>query len=134
VSYEVVLANGIIVTASASENPDLWRVLKGGSSNFGIVTRFQLRSIPSAPIWTSQMFAPAAFQQEKALAVYHDYIEHASSGRPGAFDENAAGPIMFFAYVQRIGLQLFALNLAYTKAPEDKKWPAHWKNTGFRSL
>lgn len=133
-SYEVVLADGSVVTASASEHPDLWRVLKGGAGNFGIVTRFTLRSLPAAPLWFGQLFTPAAFQQAKALKVYHDYLAHASSGRPGAFDENAAGPILSFAYVQRIGLQIIALQLVYTKAPEDGKWPAYWKKTGFTSL
>jgi FAD/FMN-containing dehydrogenase len=121
------------VTASASENPELWRVLKGGGNNFGIVTQFTLRSLTAAPIWKSMMFGPA-FQHAKMLKDYHDYLDHASSGKLGAFDENAAGPIMTFAYVQSIGIQLVALHLLYTKAPEDKKWPAHWKNTGFPSL
>lgn len=133
-SYEVVLASGSIVTASASQNSELWRVLKGGCNNFGIVTRFTLRSMPAAPVWTSQTIIPAAFQHAKALKAYHDYLEHASSGRPGAFDEDAAGPIMTFVYIQKIGLQLISLNLLYTKAPEDKKWPAHWEQTGFTSL
>jgi hypothetical protein len=134
VSYEVVLADGNIVTASASVHPELWRVLKGGSNNFGIVTHFTLRSLPSAPLWALQMFAPVTFQHAKALKAYHDYLEYASSGQPGAFDENAAGPILSFVYVQTIGLQLIALSLVYTKAPEDKKWPVYWKKTGFSSL
>lgn len=133
-SYEVVLANGSVVTASASVHPELWQVLKGGSSNFGIVTRFTLRSLPSAPLWAAQIIAPASFQHAKAIKVYHDYLEHASSNQPGAFDENAAGPILSFVYVQRIGLKLISINLAYTKAPEDKEWPLHWKDTGFPSL
>jgi hypothetical protein len=115
------------VTASASEHPELWRVLKGGGNNFGIVTRFTLRSIPSAPLWVGQMFAPAAFQQEKAIKAYHNSLD-------SEFDENAAGPIMSFVYLQSIGIQLIALHLAYTKAPEDKKWPAYWRKTDFRSI
>jgi FAD/FMN-containing dehydrogenase len=136
VSYEVVLADGSVVTASASMNPDLWRALKGGSTNFGIVTRFTLRSLPAEPLWFAQLFAPAAFQHAKALKAYHSYLEHASSGQPGAFDENAAGPILSFAYVQAIGLKIVALQLVYTKVPEpeDKKWPVHWKETGFSSM
>ncbi|KAI9691310.1 MAG: hypothetical protein M1820_009773 [Bogoriella megaspora] len=134
VSYEVVLADGNIVMASASEHSDLWRVLKGGSNNFGIVTRFTLRAMPAGLVWASQTIAPAAFQHAKALKAYHDYLNHVSSGQPGAFDENAAGPILSFVYVQRLGLQLISLNLMYTKAPGDKKWPTHWKETNFSSL
>ncbi|KAI9151434.1 oxidoreductase, fad-binding [Paramyrothecium foliicola] len=40
--YEVVLANGEIVYATSSSHPDLWLALKGGSNNFGIVTRFDV--------------------------------------------------------------------------------------------
>lgn len=134
VSYEVVLANGNVVTASANEHPELWRVLKGGGNNFGVVTRFTLRSLPSEPVWTSQTIAPAAFQHTKALRAYHDYLKSAGSGVPGTFDENAAPPIMSFVYLQRIGFQLISLNIHYTKAPKDGKWPAHWSQTSFRSL
>lgn len=51
VAYEVVLADGSIVTAKADEHEDLFRVLKGGSSNFGIVTRFTLKTKPAGPVW-----------------------------------------------------------------------------------
>lgn len=47
VNYEVILANGEILNANASSHPDLWRALKGGSSNFGIVTRFDIDTFPA---------------------------------------------------------------------------------------
>ncbi|KAF9872422.1 FAD binding domain-containing protein [Colletotrichum karsti] len=47
VNYEVVLANGTITNANKSCNADLWRALKGGGSNFGIVTRFDLEALPT---------------------------------------------------------------------------------------
>ncbi|KAJ5740974.1 hypothetical protein N7493_000846 [Penicillium malachiteum] len=40
--YEVVLASGEVVYASATSYRDLWLALKGGTNNFGIVTRFDL--------------------------------------------------------------------------------------------
>lgn len=49
--YEVVLANGSVVYASASSNRDLWLALKGGSNNFGIVTRFDLATFPQGLMW-----------------------------------------------------------------------------------
>lgn len=74
VNCEVVLADGSIVMANEQTNSDLFRVLKGGSSNFGIVslprpeqnpvttdvhlfltwnqvTRFDLKTFPATPVW-----------------------------------------------------------------------------------
>ncbi|KAI0118993.1 FAD-binding domain-containing protein [Daldinia grandis] len=50
-SYEIVLADGRIITANQNKNPDLFCVLKGGSNNFGIVTRFTMSTVPSDRIW-----------------------------------------------------------------------------------
>lgn len=46
VNYEVVLASGEVVNASAEENSDLWTALRGGGNNFGIVTSFDFRTFP----------------------------------------------------------------------------------------
>ncbi|KAL4790312.1 6-hydroxy-D-nicotine oxidase [Aspergillus venezuelensis] len=47
VNFEVALSDGKIVNANSSENTDLFRALKGGGSNFGIVTRFDIKTHPS---------------------------------------------------------------------------------------
>lgn len=51
VNYEVVLADGSIVEANNTTNPDLFRVLKGGHNNFGIVTRFDMKTFKAQDIW-----------------------------------------------------------------------------------
>ncbi|PYH95698.1 glucooligosaccharide oxidase [Aspergillus ellipticus CBS 707.79] len=45
-SAEVVLANGSIVQASPTENPDLLFAIKGAGASFGIVTKFVFRTEP----------------------------------------------------------------------------------------
>lgn len=50
-SFEVVLSDGNIVTASASEHADLWLALRGGSNNFGIVTSVTMTTVPQKLIW-----------------------------------------------------------------------------------
>ena len=42
----MVIGTGEVVYASADSNRDLWLALKGGSNNFGIVTRFDLATHP----------------------------------------------------------------------------------------
>jgi hypothetical protein len=44
-SMEVVTVDGEVVTASASENADLFWALRGGGGNFGIVTRFTYEAV-----------------------------------------------------------------------------------------
>ncbi|KAF1834788.1 FAD-binding domain-containing protein [Decorospora gaudefroyi] len=50
-SFEVVLADGSILNANARERSDLFWALKGGGPNFGIVTRFDVHTIPVKNIW-----------------------------------------------------------------------------------
>ncbi|KAF7539057.1 hypothetical protein G7054_g2487 [Neopestalotiopsis clavispora] len=47
-NFEVVLASGQVVNANAAENRDLWIALKGGTGNFGLVTRFDMEAIAYA--------------------------------------------------------------------------------------
>ncbi|KAI1505903.1 hypothetical protein F5X99DRAFT_366504 [Biscogniauxia marginata] len=51
IAYETVLADGSIVTVDRDTHPDLFRALKGGGNNFGIVTKFTMSTIPCERIW-----------------------------------------------------------------------------------
>ncbi|RDW73465.1 putative FAD binding-containing protein [Coleophoma cylindrospora] len=46
VNYEVVLASGSVINANPKSNADLFKALKGGSNNLGIVTRYDLDTFP----------------------------------------------------------------------------------------
>ncbi|CZT21994.1 uncharacterized protein RCC_07863 [Ramularia collo-cygni] len=48
-NFEVVLSDGRIVNANEESHPDLYWALKGGASNFGIVTRYGMDTIPLSP-------------------------------------------------------------------------------------
>ncbi|TVY12607.1 Bifunctional solanapyrone synthase [Lachnellula arida] len=137
-SYKLVLASGAITTASVSSNPDLWRALKGGSSNFGIVTSFTARSFPCGMIWSGFLYMPS-FQATKTLAAFHECVNRAGASVDNnittTHDNHAAGPIACFSYVQQLGIQAISVNLVHTNPhPNDKKWPLYWRNSPFRSL
>ncbi|KAL8717819.1 MAG: hypothetical protein Q9225_004974 [Loekoesia sp. 1 TL-2023] len=131
-SYEVVLCSGSIATASASTNSDLWRALKGGSNNFGIVTRFTVRSFPSNEIWSGFLYM-APSQTVKVLAAFHAYVDKEGS-RNSIQENHAAGPIACFSYIHKLRVKAIAVNLVSTETPKDKNWPACWANTSFKSL
>ena len=46
-----MLASGNIVNANSTSHPDLFFALKGGSNNFGVVTRFELKTFPQGKVW-----------------------------------------------------------------------------------
>ncbi|KAK3307410.1 uncharacterized protein B0T15DRAFT_492889 [Chaetomium strumarium] len=58
VAYEVVLADGRIINVDKHSCPDLFRALKGGSNNFGIVTKFTMTAIPCDKVWGGMTFFP----------------------------------------------------------------------------
>ncbi|KAI9454043.1 FAD-binding domain-containing protein [Lactarius psammicola] len=50
VAFELVLPNGTVTTVTA-EDHDLWFALRGGGNNFGIVTKFTVKSHPQGQVW-----------------------------------------------------------------------------------
>jgi FAD/FMN-containing dehydrogenase len=50
-NFEVVLATGDIVNANAKEHPRLWKALRGGGNNYGVVTAITLKTFDQGPFW-----------------------------------------------------------------------------------
>lgn len=57
-ALKVVLADGSIVDANETTNPRLYKALRGGSNNFGIVTRFDLYTLDQAQMWGGLVVYP----------------------------------------------------------------------------
>lgn len=69
VNFEVVLADGCVVNANKNENSDLWQALKGGSGNFGIVTRFDLQGLPYQPVWGGMRASNRTYGDQIATSI-----------------------------------------------------------------
>ena len=68
VNYELVLPYGQVVNVNASSSPDLYKALKGGSNNFGIVTRFDIKSFESGPFWGGTVAYPITTMPQQVAA------------------------------------------------------------------
>ncbi|KAF2677431.1 FAD-binding domain-containing protein, partial [Lentithecium fluviatile CBS 122367] len=51
VNFEILLASGEIISANRRSHPDLFWALKGGSNNFGIVVRYDIKVYPEGNLW-----------------------------------------------------------------------------------
>jgi FAD/FMN-containing dehydrogenase len=78
-SIEVVPADGEVVRASASENPDLFWGLRGGGGNFGVVTGFEfhLHPVGTAALLADLFYQPA--DAPEAMRRWRDLIPDAPS-------------------------------------------------------
>lgn len=70
VSAEVVTADGDVLTASASENSDLFWALRGGGGNFGVVSSFEYRLHPVGPMITGGLIAHPFEKAAEVLRFY----------------------------------------------------------------
>jgi FAD/FMN-containing dehydrogenase len=69
-SARVVLADGSIVTTSATGRPDLFWAIRGGGGNFGIVTEFTYRLAPVGMVYGGALALPAT---KEVIRGYLDY-------------------------------------------------------------
>ncbi|KXH60910.1 FAD binding domain-containing protein [Colletotrichum salicis] len=83
VGYELVLADGLIVEADTEENADLFKALKGGGSNLGIVTRFDLRTftVPPTSAYGGLIFASLS-DLDVVINQFVSYASSIGSGNP----------------------------------------------------
>jgi FAD/FMN-containing dehydrogenase len=73
-SVDVVTADGELVHASDSENPDLFWGVRGGGGNFGIIASFEFALHPLGPEVLAGQVVYSADQAEPVMRAYRDFI------------------------------------------------------------
>ncbi|KAI3316840.1 FAD-binding domain-containing protein [Xylariaceae sp. AK1471] len=69
VNFEVVLASSEIVNANEISNPDLFRALKGGGNNFGVVTRIDFKTVNIVDVRGGHLFQSENYVESILTAI-----------------------------------------------------------------
>lgn len=72
-SVDIITADGRFLTASDTENEDLFWAVRGGGGNFGIVTSFEYRLHPVGPNILGGMMLYPIHQAKEVFRFYRDY-------------------------------------------------------------
>lgn len=108
VNMEVVLADGSIVNANTREQPDLFKALKGGSNNFGIVTRFDLHAFSQGDSWGGFISFPLSTVAQQ-LSAFSSFMRNAKS-------DPSASVICAIGFIGAYQMTVASIGLHYTKA------------------
>jgi FAD/FMN-containing dehydrogenase len=75
-SVEIVTANGVLLTASETENEDLFWAVRGGGGNFGVVTSFTYQLHPVGPTILGGMVLYPMDQAKDVLRFYREFARN----------------------------------------------------------
>ena len=115
-SAEVVTAAGEVVRASATEHPDLFWALQGGSGNFGVVTRFGFRLHPVGPDVLAGLIVYPFAEARPVLERYREFMRTAPDDLSVWVVLRKAPPLPFLPENVH-GQEVIVLALLYTGDP-----------------
>ena len=116
-SAEVVTAAGEVLCASATEHPDLFWALRGGSGNFGVVTRFEFRLHPVGPDLLSGLIVYPLSEAKAVLQQYREFVATAPDELSVWTVLRQAPPLPFLPEAVH-GKEIIALALLYAGDPK----------------
>ena len=99
------------MNANANKNSDLFKALKGGGSNFGIVTRFDMETIDIGLIWGGLVaYEATTASTEHFVHTYQNWTDHIEDYVDGSvivfwsYDPIVGGDIIIVAYEDLAGI------------------------------
>jgi len=114
-SVEMVTAEGDIVRASETENPDLFWAVRGGGGNFGVVTEFEFELVPAGDVYGGALVLPA---QRDVIKAYLEYGLVAPRGLTTIAFLMHAPPAPFIPE-ERIGEPVLLIGAVFVGSQED---------------
>jgi FAD/FMN-containing dehydrogenase len=115
-NFEIVLASGEVVNANKNTNADLFAALKGGSNNFGIVTKLDFPTFSHKHMWGGM----CGFQAPSEPKLFKAFTDFATTPN----GDQDAQVILSVGFDTSIGIELSVASQYYTKQAEITEPPA----------
>src|SRR5262245_58777851 len=116
-SVDLVTADGDLMTASQSVNPDLFWGVRGGGGNFGIVTTFEYRLHPVGPIMLAGSVFYTLEDAPEVLRFYREFAAAAPDELTTIFELSVAQPLPFLP-AEVHGKPIVWIGACYAGPPE----------------
>ena len=84
IASELVTANGQKITASQTENSDLFWGLRGGGGSLGIITSLEIQLYPVTQVYAGNLYYPVQ-QAREVFNRYRDWVKSAPEEMTSAF-------------------------------------------------
>jgi FAD/FMN-containing dehydrogenase len=94
---DAVTADGRLLRANSRENPDLFWAIRGGSGNFGIVTRFEFKLHSLGPDVLTGIVAYSLDEGALVLKQYRDYVKSLETTPPSGRSSASRHAVALFA-------------------------------------
>lgn len=112
--YELVLASGEVVHANETVRPDLFKALKGGSTNLGIVTGIKLEAFELGQIWGGQLLVnlkgPASDRDDMIKNLTKNFVDFVGNNK----NDVDSGVQIVTSYLSGGAVQIVDLELTNT--------------------
>jgi FAD/FMN-containing dehydrogenase len=118
VSFRMVTADGRVVTASATENHDLYWALRGGGGNFGIVTEIEYQLLELNAMANVGLFFWPVKEARRPLQFARDYVQQLPRDVAG-FIAGLSAPPAPFVPANLQGTPGFAVVIVNWATPEE---------------
>jgi hypothetical protein len=109
-NFEIVIASGEVVNANKDTNADLFAALKGGSNNFGIVTKLDFPTFSHKSMWGGM----CGFQAQSEPELFKAFTDFATAPN----GDQDAQVILSVGFDTSIGIELSVASQYYTKQVE----------------
>ena len=117
-SADVVTADGELLHASATKNPDLFWAIRGGGGNFGVATSFEFKLHPVGPELVSELIVHPFARARELLAGYREIAAAAPDELTIWVVLRKAPPLPFLSSDVH-GKEILVFAVCYCGAPSD---------------